>query len=140
LTAEGIEAAVLGDDSGLEVAALGNRPGVLSARYAGEGATWAERRRALIGELDATGSADRSSRFVCVLHLIEGDGREFSGRGEFEGLLATSERGERGFSYDPIFEIPGRGLTFAEIPDEEKNRISQRARATSALLRARRGA
>jgi XTP/dITP diphosphohydrolase len=76
LEGAGIVAAVLGDDSGLEVRALGNRPGVLSARYGGPDATWSERRRGLIGEVAATGSSDRTARFVCALHFIDAEGRE----------------------------------------------------------------
>jgi XTP/dITP diphosphohydrolase len=130
----GIHEAVLGDDSGLEVIALDDRPGVLSARYGGDGVTWADRRRALLAELDATGSEDRTARFVCVLHLIDVDGREYAGRGDFTGSIAIAERGEAGFSYDPIFELPDRGLTFAEIDETEKNRTSHRARAATALF------
>jgi XTP/dITP diphosphohydrolase len=134
LEAAGIEAAVLGDDSGLEVRALGNRPGVLSARYGGPNATWSERRRGLIGEVAATGSADRSARFVCALHFIDAGGRETAVLETIEGQISPEERGEAGFSYDPIFLLSERGVTFAELPAEEKNRISHRARAAAALL------
>ncbi len=136
LEAAGIEAAVLGDDSGLEVRALGNRPGVLSARYGGPDATWSERRRGLIGELAASGSSDRSARFVCALHFIDASGREAAVLETIEGEISPDERGEAGFSYDPIFLLPDRGVTFAELPADEKNRISHRARAAAALLTA----
>ncbi len=132
----GIAAAVLGDDSGLEVRALGNRPGVLSARYGGTNATWSERRRGLIGELAATGSSDRSARFVCALHFIDAGGRETATLETIEGEVSPEERGEAGFSYDPIFLLPDRGVTFAELAADEKNRISHRARAAAALLAA----
>ncbi len=134
LKAAGIAAAVLGDDSGLEVRALGGRPGVLSARYGGPNATWSERRRALIGELDATASSERTARFVCALHFIDADGQETAVLETIEGEISPDERGEAGFSYDPIFLLPARGITFAELPAEEKNRISHRARAAAALL------
>ncbi len=136
LEAVGIAGAVLGDDSGLEVRVLGNRPGVLSARYGGPSATWSERRRGLIGEVAATGSADRFARFVCALHFIDAEGRETATLATIEGEISPDERGEAGFSYDPIFLLPARGVTFAQLPAEEKNRISHRARAAAALLAA----
>jgi XTP/dITP diphosphohydrolase len=134
LEGAGIVAAVLGDDSGLEVRALGNRPGVLSARYGGPDATWSERRRGLIGEVAATGSSDRTARFVCALHFIDAEGRETAILDTIDGEICPDERGEAGFSYDPIFLLPARGVTFAELPAGEKNRISHRARAAAALL------
>jgi XTP/dITP diphosphohydrolase len=136
LASVGISAAVLGDDSGLEVEALGNRPGVLSARYGGPNATWSERRLGLVGELAATGSSDRSARFVCALHFIDATGGETATLETIAGEIAPEERGEAGFSYDPIFLLPERGVTFAELSAEEKNRISHRARAAAALLAA----
>jgi XTP/dITP diphosphohydrolase len=135
LVACGISAAVLGDDSGLEVSALGGRPGVLSARYGGANATWAERRGALLEELERSRTRDRSARFVCALHFISAAGEERSVSAYFRGAVARAERGASGFSYDPIFEIPSRGLTFAELASEEKNSISHRARAAAELLR-----
>ena len=135
LVAQGIAAAVLGDDSGLEVRALGDRPGVLSARYGVSDATWSQRRHGLIGELDRTGSTDRAARFVCALHYVDAGGRETAVLETIDGEIATTERGDDGFSYDPIFVVPDRGgRTFAELPAEEKNRISHRARAVDALL------
>lgn len=129
--------AVVADDSGIEVASLGGRPGVVSARYGGDSATWSERRRMLLEELDATGSADRGARFVCAMHLIDDAGREVSARGEIAGCLAHAERGDGGFSYDAIFELPEDGRTFAELSEEEKNAISHRALAAKALLAVR---
>ena len=134
LRATRLSGAVIGDDSGLEVFALGRRPGVLSARYGGADASWAERRRSLLEELARAPGRDRSARFVCALHLIDEDGREFAAQETIRGTLANGERGEAGFSYDPIFELPD-GRTFAEIESEEKNRISHRARAAAALVR-----
>ena len=126
---------VLGDDSGLEVAALQGRPGVLSARYGGPDASWAARRAALVAELDATRSSDRSARFVCALHFIDADGREAAVTGTYDGTIVTSERGAGGFSYDPIF-VCADGRTFAELSEREKNDISHRAGAARALLAA----
>ena len=140
LEAAGIDAGVLGDDSGIEVTALGGRPGVLSARFGGAAASWEDRRTALLRELASNGSVDRSARFVCVLHFVDRAGREFSARGEIEGSLATAERGSAGFSFDPIFEYLPAGKTFAELPEEVKNAVSHRARAARALLDAVRAA
>ncbi len=136
LAAAGIRAAVLGDDSGLEVAALSGRPGVLSARYGGNGATWPERRRALLGELASTGDAERRGRFVCAIHFIDADDAELAVERDLPGRIAPEERGEQGFSYDPIFLYEPRGLTFGELCDEEKNAVSHRARAVQAVLEA----
>jgi XTP/dITP diphosphohydrolase len=130
----GQTAAVLGDDSGLEIAALGGRPGVHSARYGPPGATWSDRRRALHEELLTSGTADRRARFVCALHYIAPDARPFAVRCSLDGQIASSDRGVAGFSYDPLFVYPPLGLTFAEMDDGEKNRISHRARAAAALL------
>jgi XTP/dITP diphosphohydrolase len=129
-------AAALGDDSGIEVRALGGRPGVLSARYGGDGADWAARRRLLIAELNATRSSDRSARFVCALHFIAPSGREFAIVRDVAGEIAASERGLAGFSYDPIFEYPPLAKTFAEISAEEKNALSHRGRACAELYAA----
>jgi XTP/dITP diphosphohydrolase len=137
LRSAGITAPVLGDDSGLEVAALGGRPGVLSARYGGADADWPARRRALLAELAATASPDRSARFVCALHLIEPDGTEYAVLADIAGTLTDRERGAQGFSYDPIFEYPPRKQTFSELSEREKNAVSHRGRAVGALLAAR---
>jgi len=134
LRSAGESANVLGDDSGLEVSALGGRPGVLSARYGGAQASWHERRAHLLAELAATGSADRSARFVCALHFIGGDGRVRAVLREVAGTIASTEAGERGFSYDPIFWYPPAGKTFAELTDSQKNRISHRGLAARALV------
>ncbi len=138
LRADGIVAGVLGDDSGLEVTALGGRPGVRSARYGGPGATWAERRRLLLDELVATGSADRGARFVCALAYIApggpADGAPLVIERDFAGAIALAERGAAGFSYDSLFVDLATGKTFAEIDEPTKNRISHRGRAVAALL------
>ena len=97
-------AAVLADDSGIEVRGLGGRPGVRSARYGGE-IPWTGRRELLLRELGASGSSDRSARFVCALAFIDADGTEFIAEGTCVGRIPTEERGEGGFSYDAIFEL-----------------------------------
>ena len=136
LLSAGIAASVLGDDSGLEIMALGGRPGIRSARYGGENATWPQRRSALLAEAAASGSLDRRARFVCALHFIAADGSETPAWASYEGTLADRERGAGGFSYDPIFVSPADGRTFAEIDEDEKNSISHRARAAETLLAA----
>ena len=116
--------------------ALGRRPGVLTAYYGGADLSWSERRRKLLAELAETGSADRRARFVCALHLIDAGGREFATMGTVDGELAPEERGELGFSFDPVFLYPPAGQTFAEMSAEAKNRISHRAIAVAALVAA----
>jgi XTP/dITP diphosphohydrolase len=130
----GISSSVIADDSGLEVRALGRRPGVLSARYGGPDATWPQRRRLLLDELAATGSPDRSARFVCALHVVDERGGEHAVVATVDGAIAEAERGEGGFSYDALFEYPPLGKTFAELTADEKNSVSHRARAARAIL------
>ncbi len=138
LRAAGVEAGALGDDSGLEVTALGGRPGVLSARYGRAGATWPERRQGLLQEVARRGS-DRAARFVCALDFVAGDGLELTALGEIAGTIALEERGRGGYSYDPIFEYSD-GRTFAELSEGEKNAVSHRARAARSLVAAVRAA
>ena len=129
---------VLADDSGLEVYALDRRPGVLTAYYGGAGLSWPERRKKLLAELDealAGGAAgDRRARFVCALHFISADGRELATLGTVDGEVAPEERGELGFSFDPVFLHVPAGRTFAEMSAEEKNRVSHRGIAAAALV------
>jgi XTP/dITP diphosphohydrolase len=134
LQTAGVRAPVIADDSGLEIAALGGRPGVYSARYGGEGATWAQRRAALLREVAASGSGDRRARFVCVLCYIEQSGRETIAEGFAQGELSRDQRGELGFSYDPIFYEPSEHATFAELSEARKNALSHRAKAAKALM------
>jgi XTP/dITP diphosphohydrolase len=133
LSARGIRAAVLADDSGLEIAALQGRPGIHSARYGGE-RSWEARRRLLLEEIGD--GVDRAARFICALHFIEDRGKERVVTAFVEGEITKEERGERGFSYDPIFLYPPLGRTFAELTPHEKNTISHRGRAVSKLLTA----
>ncbi|GAC1567768.1 MAG: RdgB/HAM1 family non-canonical purine NTP pyrophosphatase [Vulcanimicrobiaceae bacterium] len=136
LAADGEAEPVIGDDSGLEITALAGRPGILSARYGGGEATWRQRRHDLLAEIARSGSADRHARFVCALHFITADGREFAVRESLDGSIGTAERGDGGFSYDAIFIPAGFDRSFAEVPAREKNRISHRARAARRLLEA----
>jgi XTP/dITP diphosphohydrolase len=123
---------VLADDSGLEVASLGGEPGVLSARYAGPGASDADRIELLLSKLEAAPGADRRARFVCVVAIAPVAGRTVLVRGECEGAIADSPRGRYGFGYDPVFLLPDRGLTMAELAPAAKNRLSHRGRAVRA--------
>ncbi len=124
----------LGDDSGLEVSALGNRPGPLSARYGGEGLRDAQRSAKLLAELDAAGTPDRSARFVCVAALALPDGTTTTQVGTCEGKILDAAQGDGGFGYDPIFQPEGENRAMAELPPAKKNEISHRARAIAALL------
>ncbi len=135
LAADGIVAAVVGDDSGLEVAALGGRPGIRSARYGGD-ASWARRRAMLLDELAAAAPTSRDARFVCALHYIAANGRECAVEAHLDGTLVERERGEGGFSYDAIFREHDETRTFAELSEAEKNARSHRARAIARLVEA----
>ena len=119
----------LADDTGLEVDALGGAPGVRSARYAGESASYADNVRALLDRLD--GERHRSARFRTVMALVIPDGREIVAEGVLEGTIINEPRGDSGFGYDPVFDVDGR--TLAEFGAKEKNAISHRGRALRAL-------
>ena len=121
----------IGEDSGIEVAALGGRPGINSARYAPEGAPAIAK---LLAEL--RGTEDRRARYVSELVAIAPDGEELRGTGIFEGAIADAPRGSEGFGYDPIFIPDGYDRTVAELGDEWKRVHSHRARAAQALVEA----
>ena len=121
--------ASLADDTGLDVDALGGRPGVRSARYAGENATYGDNVSLLLTEMQ--GRTDRSARFRTVAALAWPSGRSLVAEGVLEGSITTAARGEGGFGYDSVFEVGNR--TLAEITVAEKNRISHRSRALRAL-------
>ena len=120
------------DDTGLEVDALGGEPGVSTARYAGEGATYADNVAKLLSALD--GVDERRARFRTVAMVRWPDGREVSAEGVVRGAIAAEARGTGGFGYDPVF-VPdeGGGATFAEMPPAQKHAISHRGRAFRAL-------
>jgi XTP/dITP diphosphohydrolase len=117
------------DDSGLEVEALDGRPGIYSSRYA---ATDPERIAKLLGELE--GKENRRARFVCVISIAFNGEVLASFEGEVKGTILTEPRGENGFGYDPIFQPDGFDKSFAELSQDEKNRISHRARAYAKAL------
>lgn len=121
---------VLADDSGLEVAALAGAPGVLSARYAGEDASDADRRQLLLSELARTDDKDRRARFISSVAIADKDGYVLNVvEGICEGTITLAARGRGGFGYDPLFIPDGYEQTFAELSEEIKNRISHRAKA-----------
>ena len=127
-------AAVLADDSGLEVDALDGRPAVESARFAGTEINWPERRAALLAELRGVPPYRRTARFVCVLTLIEPGHEPISAIGEVLGYILEAEAGAGGFGYDPLFFYPPFGRSFAALSEKEKNSVSHRRRAAEALL------
>jgi len=126
--------AALADDTGLEIAVLGGAPGVYSARWAGEGCSYADNVAKVLRELDGVEVQDRIARFATVALVAFPDGRELVAVGEVQGRIATEARGTNGFGYDPVF-IPDRGggRTFAEMSDHDKNAISHRGRAMRAM-------
>jgi XTP/dITP diphosphohydrolase len=123
----------LADDSGIEVEALGGRPGPRSARFGGADLDDAGRLEKLLADLAASGEEDRSARFVCVAALAFPGGEVITARGECPGRILDAPQGGGGFGYDPIFEVEGGGRSMAELPPTEKNRISHRARALLSL-------
>jgi len=123
----------LADDSGLVVDALGGLPGIKSARFA---PTTEERNAKLLGLLDDVPDHLRTARFVCALALVRPDSFFWTAEGVCEGVIAHAASGNSGFGYDPLFVYLPLGLTFAEIPAAEKNRISHRGRALELFARA----
>ncbi len=127
--------AVLADDSGLEVDALDGAPGVWSARYAGEGADDAANNAKLLAALDGMPDEERTARFVCTLVFIDEGGNRVDAQGTVEGRIGHAQRGAEGFGYDPFFlpDAYGGEKTFAEVPQQEKSKISHRGRALAEL-------
>ncbi|PWE18395.1 non-canonical purine NTP pyrophosphatase, RdgB/HAM1 family [Marinicauda salina] len=125
----------LADDSGLEVAALDGAPGVYSARWAGEPRDFRRAMERVEAELAASGSDDRSARFVCALALAAPDGEERVYEGTVEGELVWPPRGDRGFGYDPIFQPRGEAITFGEMEPAAKHAMSHRADAFRKLVK-----
>lgn len=124
--------AAVADDSGLMVEALGGAPGVYSARFGGaECKTDRDRLEYLLKKME--GQENRAAKFVSVITVLTPDGRKLVARGECPGVLLTEPHGDNGFGYDPIFFYPQKGCTFAELPAEEKNKISHRSRALKLL-------
>jgi XTP/dITP diphosphohydrolase len=126
-------ALTMAEDSGFEVDALNGEPGVYSARYLRDDATYAERFADIYRRVRATGSRDRRARFVCALALADGSHIVFETTAAVEGLLAEAPAGRNGFGYDPILFYPPYGKTFGEVSDDEKTAVSHRGQAIRTL-------
>lgn len=120
---------VLADDSGLEVDALGGEPGIYSARYMGYDTSYHIKNNSLIERLEGKTGEERSARFVCAIAACFPDGRVLTTRGTMEGQIGYEEKGENGFGYDPVFYLPEYQCYSAELPLEEKNKLSHRGKA-----------
>ena len=125
---------VLADDSGLMVDALDGAPGVYSARY-GHKSSDGERTAFLLENMKDVPDEKRTAKFVCVITCLWPDGRKIVARGECPGVITHEVHGENGFGYDPVFYLPELGMTYAELPSEQKNAISHRARALQEFCR-----
>jgi XTP/dITP diphosphohydrolase len=125
----------LADDSGLEIDALGGRPGVLSARYGGDHLGFAEKMQLILDELSLGGQPDRRARFVCAIAVAAPDGQiVFEAEGICEGRIAEAPAGSGGFGYDPIFIPDGFESSFGELSGAVKQQISHRARAFAEIM------
>jgi XTP/dITP diphosphohydrolase len=125
--------AALADDSGLEVEALGGKPGIMSRRFAGPEATYADNNVKLARYMDGFPRDARKARFICVAALVTAQGEAHFTEGELQGYIAESPSGEGGFGYDPLFYVPEYGKTVAELEPAVKNKISHRAKAMGAM-------
>ena len=125
---------VLADDSGLCIDALNGAPGIYSARFFGEEATYPQRFAAIFEILKDIPETKRTAYFMSTLIMIRPDGKELFAEGRADGLLVFPPRGENGFGYDPIFYLPEKNRTAAELKPEEKNEISHRGRALRKML------
>jgi XTP/dITP diphosphohydrolase len=133
--ADAAQMLVLSEDSGLEIDALGGRPGVYSARFLGRETPYAERFRVILADMQAVPPEQRTARFRCVIALADPSGELQLAEGTIEGVIPEGPRGENGFGYDPLFFVPAYGKTTAEMTSEEKNQISHRGRAAEAARR-----
>ncbi|KAB3530029.1 XTP/dITP diphosphatase [Alkaliphilus serpentinus] len=123
----------IGDDSGLEVEALNNQPGIYSARFAGEPSNDEKNNQKLLALMEGIPLEDRGGRFVCAMAVAFPNGEEIILRGECEGVIGFEKKGVNGFGYDPLFIVPQYNQTFAELGSEIKNKISHRAKALEKL-------
>ena len=126
----------IADDSGIEVDALDARPGVYSARYAGEGASDEDNNNKMLEELKGVAEADRSARYQCLIVFMRShtDPVPLITQGSWEGRILEAPQGDGGFGYDPIFFVPTHGCSGGELAPDEKNKISHRAQALNAML------
>lgn len=123
------ERLTLADDSGLEVKVLCGKPGVRSARFAGEGASYAEINQKLLRLLSGIPKSKRQAKFVCVIAIADKNGLVGTTQGKCSGWISFARRGKYGFGYDPVFVYPRYNKTFAELGPKIKNRVSHRAKA-----------
>lgn len=131
---------VLADDSGLVIDYLNGEPGIYSARYMGEDTCYRIKNANLIERLSGVPDEKRTARFVCAIAAAFPDGRVEITEGTIEGRIGYEEKGENGFGYDPIFFVPEYGCTTAELSEEQKNQISHRGKALTAMKAALKGA
>lgn len=119
----------LADDSGLEIDYLGKEPGIYSSRYMGEDTPYSVKNAELLRRMEGVPDEERTARFVCAICLVRPDGSSETVCATMEGIVAHELAGSNGFGYDPIFFLPDRGCTSAQLPPEEKNLISHRGKA-----------
>lgn len=119
----------LADDSGLEIDYLGKEPGIYSSRYMGEDTPYSVKNAELLRRMEGVPDEERTARFVCAICLVRPDGSSETVCASMEGIVAHESAGSNGFGYDPIFFLPDRGCTSAQLPPEEKNLISHRGKA-----------
>ncbi|MCR5301404.1 MAG: XTP/dITP diphosphatase [Lachnospiraceae bacterium] len=119
----------LADDSGLEIDYLGKQPGIHSSRFMGEDTPYPEKNAEILRRLEGVPDDERTARFVCAICYVRPDGSKEVVKATMEGTIAYEAAGVNGFGYDPIFFLPDRGCTSAQLPPEEKNRISHRGKA-----------
>lgn len=124
---------VMADDSGLEIDYLNCEPGIYSARYLGEDTSYQIKNQNLIERLTGVPDEKRTARFVCAIAAVLPDGRELTSRGIIEGRIGYEEKGNGGFGYDPIFQVPELAKSTAELSEDEKNAVSHRGRALRAM-------
>lgn len=125
---------VIADDSGLEIYALNNEPGIYSARYLGSDTPYEEKNKIILERMKNICKEDRGARFVCCISISYVDGRDFVFKGVFEGEISEISRGKNGFGYDPIFFVKEYGMTSAELDPKVKNMISHRGKAMKKLI------
>ncbi|WP_313891665.1 XTP/dITP diphosphatase [Psychrobacillus sp.] len=128
-----LQTIVIADDSGLEIDALEGRPGIYSARYAGEAKSDEANMEKVLEELQNVEKQQRTARFVCAIAVASPTMEAFTVRGTCEGVIATAKKGENGFGYDPIFFVPSLNKMMAELSAEEKGAISHRGNAIKLL-------
>jgi len=131
--AEALDVACVADDSGLEVEVLDGAPGIYSARYAGEGCSYADNNRKLLGALEGRPWHERTARFVCCAAFVRPRGTPHIERGMVDGHIAVAPQGVQGFGYDPLFVPAGHEKSFAEMTPAQKHALSHRGRAFAQL-------